>query len=268
MGQSSRSVGEGDLESERDNNASIEAGSRLTVDGLLVASKVNGLDTTDLLLDGVGQSRTGDGRGARGSVQSSDECAPLGSVLCQLTGGGPQGGRETSGRHCEGCSEWRLGDTGGGRIEKLEGLSVVKEERRGVDRASLEAYTGAPAPNPRQTQSSDLLDSPNGVGPIFFTSAPSSLALSPLGPAGPAPCTVQDGTAGCGVPNGANGAQLQPSPVWGTGVSTALASRAAIHREESSSTQRQRKVTPLPPVPCLPRVAVSVSILTSHLSYR
>lgn len=75
-------------------------------------------------------------------------------------------------------------------------------------------------PTPDQSQSSDLLDSPNGVGPIFFTSAPSSLALSPLGP-----CTMHragrytakrrcDGGArvpGCGVPNGANGALLQPT---------------------------------------------------------
>jgi hypothetical protein len=98
--------------------ASIESGARLTVDGLLMAGEVNSLDTTDLLLDGVGQSRAGDGRGARGGVQSSDECAPLGSVLCQLTGGGPQGRRETSGRHGEGCSEWGWG--GGGK--KLEGM--------------------------------------------------------------------------------------------------------------------------------------------------
>lgn len=81
----------------------------LTVDGLLVAGKVNSLDATDLLLDGAGQSRAGDGRGARGGVQSSNEGAPLDGVLGQLTGGGPQGGRETSGRHVDGCSEWRLG---------------------------------------------------------------------------------------------------------------------------------------------------------------
>jgi hypothetical protein len=180
-----------------------------------------------------------------------------------LTGGGPQGGRETSCRHCEGCSEWRLGHTG--RRDWEAGEVVVKEERRGVDRASLEAYTGAP--NPRQTQSSDLLDSPNGVGPIFFASAPSSLALSPLWPV---PCTVQDGprryrqpsvAATVGLGSRAVGSQTEPTQrtsnprsVWGTGVSTALPCLAFIHHEDSSSSQREGKVTPLLSVSCLPRV--------------
>lgn len=118
---------------------------------------------------------------------------------------------------------------------------------------AFEAYTGAPTTQaPDQTQSSDLLDSPNGVGPIFFMSAPSSLALSPLGPA---PSTVQHGyrpcvavTVGPGSrlwgANGANGARLQPSPVWGTGGATALACLAclaAIHREESSPSHGKGK---------------------------
>lgn len=212
-----------------------------------MAGKVNSLDTTDLLLDGAGQSRAGDGRGARGGVQSSDEGASLDGVLGQLTGGGPQGGRETSGRHGEGCSEWRLGED----VGKRAGEEGRKEERCGADRASLkEAYTGAPTTSqvPSQTQSSDLLDSPNGVGPIFFTSAPSSLALSPLGLA---PSTVQDGyrpcvaaTVGPGFPAVGGPKRSQRTPVWGTGGATALACLAclaAIHREESSPSQGEGK---------------------------
>lgn len=142
-----------------------------------------------------------------------------------------------------------------------------------LTRASFEAYTGAPttteAGPQTQTQSSDLLDSPNGVGPIFFASAPSSLALSPLGLA---PSTVQDGCRPCvaatvgpgfpavggGGPNGANGALLQPTPVWGTrGVTT--------HPRKSHRPVKAREKTT--PVSCLgtsgrPRVAVSVPVLT------
>lgn len=121
-----------------------------------------------------------------------------------------------------------------------------------------------------QTQSSDLLDSPNGVGPIFFASAPSSLALSLLGLA---PSTVQDGCRPCvaatvgarvpgcggeGGPNGANGALLQPTPVWGTGGVT-------THPRKSHRPVKARAKTT--PVSCLgtsgrPRVAVSVPVLT------
>lgn len=142
-----------------------------------------------------------------------------------------------------------------------------KEERRGVDRASSsKLIPGAPtSQGPRQTQSSDLLDSPNGVGPIFFASAPSSLALSPLGPA---PSTVQDGCRPCvaatvglgsrlwGVPNGDNGPHLQPASPRPSGeqggplpwpVLSGLSALAAIHPRRVIVHSRRGR-SHLPPV--------------------
>lgn len=137
---------------------------------------------------------------------------------------------------------------------------------------AFEAYTGAPTTQaPDQTQSSDLLDSPNGVGPIFFMSAPSSLALSPLVPA---PSTVQHGyrpcvavTVGPGSrlwgANGANGACLQPSPVWGTGGHClGLSGLSSCYPPRRVIAQSWRGKRQLPTVLCRPRVAVSVSVLT------
>lgn len=201
----------------------------------------------------------------RAAGRRADE-KPLADMLRAVLSG-DWGGRAREG----GCGKGRRG---GG-----------KEERRGVDRASSsKLIPGAPTSQaPRQTQSSDLLDSPNGVGPIFFTSAPSSLALSPLGPT---PSTVQDGCRPCvaatvglgsrlwGVPNGDNGAHLQPAcprPSGEQGGATALACpvwpvcTSCYPPAKSHRPVKAREKSP--PARCsrgLPRVAVSVSVLTRY----
>lgn len=118
MGQSSRSGTRiaGSVLLAHGHWASLE----LTVDILLGASEVNGLDTTSLLLDGGGEGRAGDSSGRAGrSTQSRHEGAALGSRL-QLAGQRPHGAGETSGRHLGWV--WR-GDWVDWREENEEGES-------------------------------------------------------------------------------------------------------------------------------------------------
>lgn len=86
----------------------------LTIDDLLGASKVNGLDATDLLLHRASQSRTRDGSGRPGrGAKGRDESAPLDGRLGQLAGHRPHGVGETSGRHVG----WAWRETGCRKVE-------------------------------------------------------------------------------------------------------------------------------------------------------
>ena len=82
----------------------------LTVDVLLVASKVNGLDTTDLLLDGASGDRSGDGTNTDSSTSSSNESSLLDAgSRSQLAGhGGTESLGEVSGGHCDDVTIWGL----------------------------------------------------------------------------------------------------------------------------------------------------------------
>lgn len=76
-----------------------------------MTSKVNGLDTTDLLLEGS-SNRAGDSAGTNEAASSSE--ATLLDAGCQLAGNrGTKGLGGAAGSHCEGCWRWRWrGDLG------------------------------------------------------------------------------------------------------------------------------------------------------------
>lgn len=81
---------------------------RLTVNILLDASEVNGLDTTSLLLDTASESRASDGSRSLSSSAQSNKSAARGRLGGQLAGHRPHGVGETSGRHLGWL--WRRGD--------------------------------------------------------------------------------------------------------------------------------------------------------------
>lgn len=95
---------------------------KLTVDILLDTGKVNGLDTTGLLLHGARQSRTSDGSSrTSGRAHGSDKSASLRSRLGHLAGHRPHGLGESSGRHFGWLGEGRKVGMGG--KEGKEGIA-------------------------------------------------------------------------------------------------------------------------------------------------
>lgn len=118
---------------ERGSGKTITGLRRLTIDVLLVTSKVNGLDTANLLLSNS-NGRAGSDTSADGGASSGDKGALLDarSRRGQLAGHWrPQGLGEASGGHC---------DVRAGRGEELEmeGRLFVKEKMKGKERKGKE----------------------------------------------------------------------------------------------------------------------------------
>lgn len=155
------------------------------------------------------------------------------------------------------------GDWGGRCWESKRRRRRSREKRRGVDRASFKSLYRGNLREPVRPQTNPELRSCSTHRMVLDQFFSRQLrARSPYLPWGLAPgtqhraatgdrpcvaATVGPGSRLWGEgPNGANGALLQPTLslarwVWGTGVATALACLAAIHHEESSSSQGERK---------------------------
>ncbi len=75
---------------------------QLTIDVLLVASKVDGLDTANLLLDGASGNRSGNSTNTSSGASSSNESSLLNArSRSQLAGRATEGLCEVARSHCE-----------------------------------------------------------------------------------------------------------------------------------------------------------------------